>query len=83
MQAELKARLKKKAMQLRRDIIEMTYHAQSGHPGGSCSLADILSYLYFYRMRYDVKQPKHLDRDRLVLSQGGMRIPHLHVHFRW
>lgn len=62
--------LKKVATQLRRDVIEMTYKAQSGHPGGSCSLADIMAYLYFYRMRYDVKNPKSLDRDRLVLSKG-------------
>lgn len=58
------------ATQLRRDVIEMTYIAQSGHPGGSCSLADIMAYLYFNRMRYDVKTPKALDRDRLVLSKG-------------
>ena len=70
MQAEQKVRLKKIATQLRRDIIEMTYHAQSGHPGGSCSLADIFAYLYFHRMRYDINQPKDLNRDRLVLSKG-------------
>lgn len=58
------------ATQLRRDVIEMTYKAQSGHPGGSCSLADIMAYLYFNRMRYDVKEPKALKRDRLVLSKG-------------
>ncbi len=62
--------LKKKAVQLRRDVIEMTYIAQSGHPGGSCSLAEIMSYLYFHRMKYDVTQPKSRDRDRLVLSKG-------------
>lgn len=58
------------ATQLRRDVIEMTYKAQSGHPGGSCSLADIMAYLYFNRMRYDVNEPKALKRDRLVLSKG-------------
>ena len=51
-------------------LIEMTYKAQSGHPGGSCSLADIMAYLYFNRMRYDVNEPKALKRDRLVLSKG-------------
>jgi len=70
MQNEQKQRLEKIATQLRRDIIEMTYHAQSGHPGGSCSLADIMAYLYFHRMRYNVNDPKNLDRDRLVLSKG-------------
>lgn len=62
--------LKKIATQLRRDVIEMTYLAQSGHPGGSCSLADIMAYLYFARMRYDPNRPKANDRDRLVLSKG-------------
>lgn len=68
--AEQKKELQKMATQLRRDVIEMTYKAQSGHPGGSCSLADIMTYLYFYRMHYDVKNPKALGRDRLVLSKG-------------
>lgn len=62
--------LQSMATQLRRDVIEMTYKAQSGHPGGSCSLADIMAYLYFNRMRYDVNEPKALKRDRLVLSKG-------------
>lgn len=65
-----KIELQKIATQLRRNVIEMTYRAQSGHPGGSCSLADIMAYLYFYRMRYDVNEPKALGRDRLVLSKG-------------
>ncbi|MEG0750646.1 MAG: transketolase [Oscillospiraceae bacterium] len=62
--------LASKATQLRRDVIEMTYAAQSGHPGGSCSLADIMAYLYFHRMRYDAHNPKAQGRDRLVLSKG-------------
>ena len=62
--------LKKTATQLRRDVIEMTYKAQSGHPGGSCSLADIMAYLYFHRMRYNVQDSKSPERDRLVLSKG-------------
>lgn len=68
--AERIKELTKTATQLRRDVIEMTYHAQSGHPGGSCSLADLMAYLYFNRMRYDVEHPKDLKRDRLVLSKG-------------
>lgn len=67
---ERKQEFIKTATQLRRDVIEMTYHAQSGHPGGSCSLADIMTYLYFGRMRYDTKKPKDIKRDRLVLSKG-------------
>ena len=67
---EKREALQSMATQLRRDVIEMTYKAQSGHPGGSCSLADIMAYLYFSRMRYDVNEPKALKRDRLVLSKG-------------
>ena len=67
---EKREALQSMATQLRRDVIEMTYKAQSGHPGGSCSLADIMAYLYFNRMRYDVNEPKALKRDRLVLSKG-------------
>ena len=68
--SEKREYLQSMATQFRRDVIEMTYKAQSGHPGGSCSLADIMAYLYFNRMRYDVKEPKALKRDRLVLSKG-------------
>ena len=60
--SEKREYLQSMATQLRRDVIEMTYKAQSGHPGGSCSLADIMAYLYFNRMRYDVKEPKALKR---------------------
>lgn len=67
---EKREALQSMATQLRRDVIEMTYKAQSGHPGGSCSLADVMAYLYFNRMRYDVNEPKALKRDRLVLSKG-------------
>lgn len=68
---DLKIReLEKISTQLRRDVIEMTYKAQSGHPGGSCSLADIMAYLYFYRMHFNVEEPKANSRDRLVLSKG-------------
>lgn len=67
---EKREALQSMATQLRRDVIEMTYKAQSGHPGGSCSLADIMAYLYFNRMNYDVNEPKALKRDRLVLSKG-------------
>lgn len=47
-----------------------TYHAKSGHPGGSLSAADIYTYLYFKEMNVDPKNPKKADRDRFVLSKG-------------
>ena len=55
---------------LRKDIIEMIYEAGSGHPGGSLSVIDILTYLYFEKMNIDPKSPKAEDRDRLILSKG-------------
>jgi Transketolase, thiamine diphosphate binding domain. len=62
--------LQKIANQIRIDIIEMTYEAQSGHPGGSLSAADILTVLYFHEMRVDPNNPRWEDRDRLVMSKG-------------
>jgi len=65
-----KAHLEAKARVLRKSVMEMLYVAQSGHPGGSLSLADIMSTLYFHDLHYDVKNPKAPDRDRVVLSKG-------------
>ena len=62
--------LKLKAANIRKGIIESTFNAKSGHPGGSLSIADILSYLYFREMKVDVTNPKWEGRDRLVLSKG-------------
>ena len=62
--------LKARAKQIRRDIVEMTGVAGSGHPGGSLSATDILTALYFSIMRHDPKNPKWPDRDRLILSKG-------------
>ena len=62
--------LQEKAKEIRRGIIEQVYKAQSGHPGGSLSIADILTVLYFKEMNIDVKNPQWEDRDRLVLSKG-------------
>ena len=56
--------------QVRRDIVEMTAAAASGHPGGSLSIAADLAYLYWKEMRVDPKNPGWEDRDRLVLSKG-------------
>ena len=58
------------AKEMRKDIIEMIYRAKSGHPGGSLSIADILSVLYWKEMNVDPKNPKMENRDRLVLSKG-------------
>ena len=64
------ADLAKIANDIRIDIIEQTHSAKSGHPGGSLSIAEILTYLYFVQMRVDPANPKWDDRDRLVLSKG-------------
>ncbi|MDR1465765.1 MAG: transketolase [Oscillospiraceae bacterium] len=58
------------ACRVRMGIIEGVYHAKSGHPGGSLSAAELLTYLYFEAMRIDPANPKWEDRDRLVLSKG-------------
>jgi Transketolase, N-terminal subunit len=63
-------RLQDIARECRVQIIRMLTHAGSGHPGGSLSVIDILTVLYFARMRYDAKRPLWEDRDRLVLSKG-------------
>ncbi len=62
--------LQEKARIVRNGIIDEVYSAQSGHPGGSLSVADILTVLYFNEMNVDEKNPKWEDRDRLVLSKG-------------
>ena len=67
---ETKALLKEKAAYIRLDIIEQVFRASSGHPGGSLSSADILSYLYFKEMHVDPENPTDPDRDRFVLSKG-------------
>ncbi|MBE6716508.1 MAG: transketolase [Ruminococcaceae bacterium] len=65
-----KKQLKLKALNVRKGIIEGTFNAKSGHPGGSLSIADILTYLYFKEMKVDINNPKWEGRDRLVLSKG-------------
>lgn len=62
--------LEKKAKQIRFNIIEMLAEAGSGHPGGSLSMTDILTVLYFDKMNVRPSEPKWEDRDRLVLSKG-------------
>ena len=55
---------------IRNNILTAVYNAASGHPGGSLSIADLLSVLYFEVMNIDPKNPKMEDRDRFVLSKG-------------
>ena len=55
---------------VRKNIIEMLCESKSGHPGGSLSCADILTYLYYEKMNIDVSNPKWEQRDRFVLSKG-------------
>jgi len=62
--------LEQKARKVREDIIEEVYSAKSGHPGGSLSVTDILTVLYFKVMNIDPKNPNKEDRDRFVLSKG-------------
>ena len=58
------------AKKIRKGIIEAVYSGQSGHPGGSLSIADIMAVLYFYEMNINPENPKDENRDRLVLSKG-------------
>ena len=62
--------LENMAKEVRKGIIEAVYHAQSGHPGGSLSVADILTVLYFNELNIDENNSKWEDRDRFVLSKG-------------
>jgi transketolase len=62
--------LKEKANALRIEILKMLSEAGSGHTGGSLSAADIVTALYFYKMRHDPADPKWRERDRFVLSKG-------------
>lgn len=62
--------LKKKANEIRKGIVTAVHSAKAGHPGGSLSAADIMTYLYFEEMNIDPANPKKEDRDRFVLSKG-------------
>lgn len=70
MEQEKLKQLKQTAAQIRLDILEQVHAASSGHPGGSLSIADIITYLYFEEMHVDPANPKWEERDRLVLSKG-------------
>ena len=70
METSKKIELRKIAEKIRLGILEGTYNAGSGHPGGSLSCADIMTYLYFTELNVDPSNPKWEDRDRFVLSKG-------------
>lgn len=67
-------RLRSMADNLRRNVIEMMGVGKAGHIGGSCSLAEIVSVLYFHKMNHNPKQPQMWDRDRFILSKGHAAI---------
>ena len=70
MDVAVKKELKKTALKVRMGIIEGVHAAKSGHPGGSLSCTEILTYLYFNEMNIDAAEPMKADRDRFVLSKG-------------
>lgn len=70
MDESIKKSLQKTACKVRMGVIEGTYNAKSGHPGGSLSISDTLTYLYFNKMNVDSNDPENPERDRLVLSKG-------------
>jgi transketolase len=63
-------KLEEIAHQLRKDTLEMVYKEQSGHIGGSLSMMETMTALYFYAMNYDVQNPQDPNRDRFILSKG-------------
>lgn len=71
---ELIGELEKKAKKIRRNVIECVGVGVAGHIGGSNSAADIVTALYFYKMKHDPKNPKMRDRDRFLLSKGHVAI---------
>ncbi|MDD6807600.1 MAG: transketolase [Oscillospiraceae bacterium] len=70
MDSSKKLELQKAAVKVRMNVIEGTFNAKSGHPGGSLSISDIMTYLYMYKMNLNPQDPKMEDRDRFVLSKG-------------
>lgn len=70
MTSKEKLTLQQKACKVRMGIIEGVYSAKAGHPGGSLSIADIMTYLYENEMNVEPKNPQNPDRDRFVLSKG-------------
>ena len=83
MEQQERKELQKIACQLRLDVLEQVYTAQSGHPGGALSSAELLTWLYWKELRVDPSEPKKADRDRFVLSKGhsspGLKSDRSHV----
>jgi transketolase len=67
---ELIKDLEARAKRVRKHILRMIFLAQSGHPGGSLSAADLMTSLYFHTLNHRPREPKWPDRDRFVLSKG-------------
>ena len=67
---EEKKELSVLSLKIRLGVLEGVFNAKSGHPGGSMSMADIMTYLYWKEMRIDPKDPRNPERDRFVLSKG-------------
>ncbi|MCI4361481.1 MAG: transketolase, partial [Thermoplasmata archaeon] len=65
-----RAELAERSLEVRRDIIRMTFAAKGGHPGGSLSVTDLIVALVFEELHLDPSQPNWPERDRLVLSKG-------------
>ena len=71
--------LKEKATEIRKSIVSMINKANSGHPGGSLSIADILSVLYFHEMKINPENPKDINRDREnEIVTGIQKFNHVH-----
>jgi transketolase len=70
LQSEQKKELERMALKFRYDLLEMIGVGTAGHLGGSCSLAELMSVLYFHKMNFSAKNLKDPNRDRLVLSKG-------------
>ncbi len=70
MEQKRKLELKRLACKIRMGVVEGIYNAKAGHPGGSLSSAELLTYLYFEQMNVDPQNPKMANRDRFVLSKG-------------
>jgi transketolase len=62
--------LQEKARQIRYDIVKMIGPSKAGHLGGSCSIADVVTVLYFHQMKHDPAHPQMAERDRFLLSKG-------------
>ncbi|MHA1975873.1 MAG: transketolase [Candidatus Hodarchaeales archaeon] len=70
MKAEIAEKLMEKSSKIRKRVVSMISFTNSGHVGGCFSAADLLTSLYFYKMRIDINNPEWEDRDRFILSKG-------------